>query len=224
MSSSFVIQFRSSHQYLINYSYLVVDRVTQDAVLIDCSWDYEEVVKYIDIHNICLKKIFLTHSHIDHVVSVEQMVKRYDAETYMSLDEIHYYNYHCSNLIGLEDFQIIKVGGIEVKTVITPGHTRGSTCFEIGKNFFSGDTVFYEGCGVCSGNGADAGMMYDSFQKIKENISESHILYSAHSFGKMPGSVMKKVYKYNIYFNLQDKYSFIKFRMRKNQPIISKFY
>ena len=224
MNSSLVIQFRSSHQYLVNYCYLVVDRVTQDAVLIDCSWEHEEVIKYIDSHDICLKKIFLTHSHIDHVVSVEQMIRRYNVEIHMSLDEIDYYRYYCSNLISLEDFQVIKVGGIEIKAVITPGHTRGSTCFEIGKNFFSGDTVFYEGCGNCSGKGADAGMMYDSFQKIKKCISESHILYSAHSFGKMPGSVMKKVYKYNIYFNLQDKYSFIKFRMRKNQSIISKFY
>ena len=40
--------------------------------------------------------------------------------------------------------------------------------------------------------------MYDSFQKIKKCISESHILYSTHSFGKMLGSVMKKVYKYNM--------------------------
>ncbi len=61
---------------------------------------------------------------------------------HMSLDEMDYYRYYCSNLISLEEFQVIKVGGIEIKAVITPGHARGSACFEIGKIFFSGDTVF----------------------------------------------------------------------------------
>lgn len=225
MNNSIVIKFRAKYKCIVNYSYLVVDIITRDAVLIDCVYEYDDIVRYIDSKNINLRKIFLTHAHFDHVASVEQMVERYDVDVYMSLDEIEYYQYRCSNLLVLKDFQTINISGISIKSFITPGHTIGSTCFEIGNNFFSGDTVFYEGCGICWGDGASAEMMYESFQKIKTFIPTSHLLYSAHSFGKIPGSIMGDVYRNNIYFNLKDKASFVNLRMRYNQKnTIIKYY
>lgn len=224
MDASLVVQFRSKYQYIINYSYLVIDTITRDAILIDCPWEYEKITRYIDSNGIHLRKIFLTHSHYDHTASVEQMVLKYGVAIYMSLEEMNYYNYKCDNLIGFYDLQVIHTSGIAVKSIVTPGHTMGSTCFVIDNNFFSGDTVFYEGCGVCTEVGADASMMYDSFQRIRGLISSSHILYPAHSFGKMPGSTMANVYKSNLYFNIEDKTTFINLRMRSNQSDINKFY
>ena len=47
----------------------------------------------------------------------------------------------------LADGEEIPVGGLKVRTIHTPGHTPGSTCFLAGPFLISGDTLFHGGPG-----------------------------------------------------------------------------
>jgi glyoxylase-like metal-dependent hydrolase (beta-lactamase superfamily II) len=47
----------------------------------------------------------------------------------------------------LADGDEIPVGSLRVRAVHTPGHTPGSTCFIVGSNLLSGDTLFPGGPG-----------------------------------------------------------------------------
>ena len=41
-----------------------------------------------------------------------------------------------------DEGQEIKVGNLTFKTIFTPGHTKGGTCFLVEDNLFTGDTLF----------------------------------------------------------------------------------
>jgi glyoxylase-like metal-dependent hydrolase (beta-lactamase superfamily II) len=47
----------------------------------------------------------------------------------------------------LEDDQILKLGGLRIRTFLAPGHSRGSICFSVGDALFSGDVLFHRKVG-----------------------------------------------------------------------------
>jgi glyoxylase-like metal-dependent hydrolase (beta-lactamase superfamily II) len=55
----------------------------------------------------------------------------------------------------LRDGEVLRLGGVEVRVLHTPGHTPGSTCYAVGGFLFSGDTLFPGGPGNTFGS-ADA--------------------------------------------------------------------
>ena len=52
---------------MLNMIYLIWDKKTKEAALVDPAWDLSQVHDFIKKNNINLKKILLTHSHHDHV-------------------------------------------------------------------------------------------------------------------------------------------------------------
>ncbi|MNW49762.1 putative polyketide biosynthesis zinc-dependent hydrolase PksB [compost metagenome] len=161
--------------------------------------------------------ILLTHSHKDHVNMVDPLVKQFNAKVYMSAIEIDFYSFSCENLYPLLDGQSILLGGTNITCMLTPGHTLGSVCYLLSDSFFTGDTVFIEGCGICDTLGGSAEMMYETFEKIRRMIPLDVKVYPGHSFGQIPGCSLRHLLQYNIYFQIQTKEQFVLFRMRKNQ-------
>lgn len=72
---------------------------------------------------------------------------------------------------------MISVGGIDVKIIATPGHTKSGVCYLIGGNLFSGDTLFIEGCGLCYGRGADPRELYISLTKLKNILPNDTLVF-----------------------------------------------
>ncbi|MCX7920825.1 MAG: MBL fold metallo-hydrolase [Clostridia bacterium] len=200
-----------------NFCYIIVDKDSQEAAIIDPAWDIDKISDKIGQLDVKLTSIFLTHSHYDHTNLAEHLVKRYNSHVFMSKDEINHYGYRCPKLNALSDKDSIYIGNTKVSCMLTPGHTFGSSCYLLQGSLFTGDTVFIEGCGICTGTGASAEQMYDSIQNIKNNVSHDTKIYPGHSYGKMPGYSLSYLLKENIYFQIDNKDIFISYRMRKNQ-------
>ena len=49
--------------------------------------------------------------------------------------------------IYLTDNQVIRLGYLKIRTLLSPGHSRGSICFYIDDVLFSGDLLFYRSVG-----------------------------------------------------------------------------
>lgn len=206
-----------------NFCYIVIDATTKCAMIVDPSWELDKIVNQLNRLDANLVAIFLTHSHYDHVNLVDSLIEKYNPAVYMSQMESSYYRYYCSNLQTLRDEETIRIGNTDVTSILTPGHTAGGMCYLVHDCLFSGDTVFTEGCGICHGDGSSAEQMYESIQKIKARVPEDVRVYPGHSYGKGTGKTIKQLSKENIYFMMNDKDIFIKFRMRRKQKGIFNF-
>ena len=81
----------------------------------------------------------------------------------------------------LRDGDIIQLGDESIKVIHTPGHTRGSVCYDTGDLLISGDTVFAEGFGRCDLYGGDLNSLKNSIQLLtKMAESENRWLYPGH--------------------------------------------
>ncbi|MDM5187012.1 MBL fold metallo-hydrolase [Bacillus sp. DX4.1] len=212
-----VIPLKLNRLNFRNYSYIIVDNDTKYASIIDPAWDFEQIISIINTLDVTLINILLTHSHFDHINMVKPLLERFDCQVYMSQREIEFYNFECKNLNKLNDFDLIKLGKTDICCLLTPGHTAGSMCFLLEDSIFTGDTVFIEGCGICSGAGGSAEEMFESFRNISKIVPSHVSVFPGHSYGKEPGCSFEYVKKQNIYFHLNKKEYFVKFRMRKNQ-------
>ena len=200
-----------------NYSYLVFDTDSKDGAVIDPAWDLTQMESLISDHDVDLSEILLTHHHPDHVGLADIMSVEYDVPVLMHKAEIRFYSFSCPNLYAVDEDTHISLGQNEVIPIHTPGHTKGSTCYLIGDNLFTGDTLFIEGCGLCFGRGADPIEMFDSLRKLKSLISLQTIVYPGHSYDQCVGKRFDYVMQNNIYLQLDKQDHFVSFRMRSNQ-------
>jgi glyoxylase-like metal-dependent hydrolase (beta-lactamase superfamily II) len=210
-------QLKLKFSFFRNYTYIIVDISSKEAAIIDPAWELATIVTELNALGVCLTTILLTHSHFDHVNLVEPMVQRFNPQVYMSLKEIDYYKYRCQNLNSTQPFDMIKLGHTNIRILPTPGHTIGSVSFLLSDSLFTGDTIFIEGCGICTTKGGCPENMFDSIQMIKKMVDPEILVYPGHSFGKEPGYSLRHLKEENIYFLIDKKEVFVDFRMRTHQ-------
>lgn len=202
---------------MINYSYIIVDRGSRRAALIDPAWELDKIRDKLEELKVELVAIFLTHSHPDHVNLVDELVDIYNPAVYIQEDEVSYYGYNCQNLIPLKHLAEVELGRTTVRCLHTPGHTKGGACYLLSSDIFTGDTLFIEGCGICTTRGGDPDEMFDSLQMLKGMIKPSVHVYPGHSYGAAPGLKMELLLKGNLYLAIDRREHFVSYRMRKRQ-------
>lgn len=218
-----VYVLRVSYMQMINYCYLVLDANTHDAVLIDPAWELHKIEDELKTCNAKLKGILLTHHHMDHVNLAPTLVSKYKIPVYMSKVETNFYHFNAVSIQAIDQFKIFHLGSIAIVPIFTPGHTKGGTSYLIGNNLFSGDTLFIEGCGICTGKGGDAGTMFETLQMLKKIISPKVFIFPGHVYGKPVGQPFQYLLENNIYLTFTNKNDFINFRERPNQKNLFDF-
>ena len=163
--------------------WLVIDDDTGEAVVIDPSPGIEDIQGAIEHRGVKVKYILLTHSHFDHMTSCDDLrdltgaplaVHREDAEglvnarlncsrVFMNYDLI----YRPADILLYEGSEL-SFGELKIKTLHTPGHTKGSACFIIGDSMFTGDTLFRGSCGRYDFPGSSALELGHSLEKLRD--------------------------------------------------------
>lgn len=200
---------------IINYTYLIINKMGE-AAIIDPAWNLNMIVEIMAEKHLKLKLVLLTHSHYDHINLVETIYKQYKPDFYISRKERQYSGFDCHNLKVFEDGERIWLHDIPITSFVTPGHTPGSSIFYVPNTLFTGDTLFAEGCGNCLFPGGCPSLMFDSIQKIKRLINKDTIILPSHAFSVPPGQTYEYVRKNNLYLNIDDRETFVSFRMRNN--------
>lgn len=159
-------------------NYLVIDNNSKEAVLIDCSDLIDEVLFDIEKMNLNLKYVLLTHGHFDHVMGVNDTKFLIDTPPVLIheadiplLENINDFMKMLNHPIveipkhdgTLKDNDELFIGDLKIKVLHTPGHTKGSVCYLIGDNLFSGDTIFEGTVGRTDLEGG-------SFEDIKNSV------------------------------------------------------
>jgi hydroxyacylglutathione hydrolase len=160
-----------------NYSYLLIDEITNEACVVDPS-EANPIINYCEKNDIKPKYILNTHHHFDHVGGNQQIKNKY-ASIILGFegdkDRIPGIDLH------LQDQQIWKADNFEAKIIHIPGHTTGhiSYYFINEKIIFSGDTLFSLGCGKIFEGTYD--QMYESLNKFKKLPLDTKI-YCGHEY------------------------------------------
>ena len=210
-----VVVLRMSYASIINYCYLVIDNITNHAVIVDPAWEMEKIELALLSARASLSGILLTHSHPDHIHLAKPLAEKYHCPIWMSQEEISASGFSLQQLVGI-DTTPWSVGRIKIQPILTPGHTSGSTCFLIGNDLFSGDTLFAEGCGICPDTPA-AYTMFASLQYLKSRLKPETRVFPGHVFGKPPGQVFSQLLKDNMYLQFRNEHDFAAYRLRKGQ-------
>jgi len=169
-----------------NFSYIVEDEDTGEAIIIDPSWDLIELEMIIKKNNLKIKYIVNTHHHFDHTLGNEAMVESTKAPVIQ-----HEYS-ELKHDITVKDGDFIEFGNSKLKVLHTPGHSQDSICLVGDGKIFSGDTLFVGNCGRIDLPGGSVKDLYHSLFDVLYNLDESLVMYSGHNYGHSETSTLEQ--------------------------------
>lgn len=83
--------------------------------------------------------------------------------------------------INVEDNQIFKLGNLEIRTIISPGHSIGSICYQVGNILFSGDVLFYRTVGRTDLIGGSKEELVKSVRRLYTLFPDETKVYPGHN-------------------------------------------
>lgn len=173
------------------------DEAAVDCLVIDAGLDAEELVEFIENHQLNPVAAILTHGHADHIVGTEALRRQYpQIRVYIhKLDAAMLADprANLSVLVGmtfratpadvlLEDNDAVDLAGIRLKVLHTPGHTPGGICLyaEAEGLVFAGDTLFADGIGRTDFPGGDGDLLIASIRTRLFVLPEATAVYPGH--------------------------------------------
>jgi len=173
--------------------YVVYDKKSLDAIVIDPGDEPEKVLKLAKSQDLRIRSIICTHGHFDHTGGIYAIRERTGAKVLLHVDELPVYLQAASHgaIWGLnitepphpdqfvKDGDDISAGSTVLKVMHTPGHSPGGICLAAGSIVFTGDTVFAGSIGRTDFPGGSIEALKISFRKILSLPPET-VLYPGH--------------------------------------------
>ena len=167
-----------------------------EAFVIDPSISAKKIQKRLDEAGLSLKGILLTHGHFDHTWRADELreatgaalyVHELDAEMLTDAHKNAYATFTGGQFVVkdadmlLHEGDELTLGGEVIKVLHTPGHTRGSVCYDTGDLLITGDTLFAEGFGRYDLYGGDVIALKSSLGRLFELAErENRWIYCGH--------------------------------------------
>ena len=198
---------------MANIIYIITDNTSKESAIIDPAWDMSEVYKYIGENNLILKKILLTHSHHDHINAIDEILISHDLEIHINKKEKVFWKKEYDSFVINHGGDTIKLGETEIRSLHTPGHTPGSTCYHIGDDLIAGDTLFVFGCGRCDLHGGNPEEMFNTLKDIKMSLEPKTIILPGHNYSIKRESTLQEEIQGNPFMKFNNLKKFIDYRM-----------
>lgn len=165
----------------------------QTAVVIDPS--QPRVKEALAKHGLKATHVLLTHGHFDHVGGIADL-QASGAKVVCSVEEAKLVGTEADafDLAGiprviytvdktLEDGETVNLSGIEIKAILTPGHTAGCACYLVktdeGEVLFTGDTLFAGSIGRTDLPTGNLKTLRQSLKKLAA-LTEDYPIYPGH--------------------------------------------
>ena len=153
-------------------AYLLIDRETRDAVIVDPGDDGQQLIAAIEERGVGLRAIWLTHAHFDHIGAVRALRTRFSVPAWLHEADIPMFEagpYQAASY-GLpfdgdeppaerfREGQGLSIGGLSFSVMHTPGHSPGHVTIHGNGVALVGDCLFAGSIGRTDlplGNGAE---------------------------------------------------------------------
>lgn len=162
------------HDMRVN-AFLVWDARSREAVAFDTGADCGAMLERVTKEKLIVKLILLTHAHGDHIADLKKLVKATGAPVYISARE------SAPGAEAIREGQEFKVGALEIRSLLTWGHSRGGmTYFVTGLSkpvAVVGDSIFAGSMG--GGNVSYRDAVQNNLEKIL-TLPEDTIICPGH--------------------------------------------
>lgn len=199
-------------QQMVNFAYLIGDRVTSEAIIVDPAYDVDSLLGILEADEMTLVGAVATHYHPDHIGGtmmgysidgIEQLLNRASVPIHVQSVEAEFVTKVSGvrdDLVTHESGDIVTVGEVDIQLIHTPGHTPGSQCLFVENHLVSGDTLFLDGCGRTDLPGGDAEELYHSLTSRLAAIPDTALLCPGHQYSHEPSKSMGATRRENIVF------------------------
>ena len=160
------------------FTYILADESTRRAVIID------PVIEDLDK----LKKLFQelrlhpaysleTHVHADHVTAAAALRKEFGTKLVVGkMTGVQNADMY------LDHEQELRVDGLTIKALYTPGHTDGDTCYLCENHLFTGDALLIRGCGRTDFQSGSSERLFHSIKNILYRLPDETIVHPGHDY------------------------------------------
>ena len=140
----------------------------EECVIIDSPHDAAAIINQVRGRKVLA--ILQTHAHNDHIGAAREVADAVGAPIYLNPEDLVLWEQVYPDTKPdreLNDGDVFEVGGAALRSIHTPGHSPGSTCFylESEGTVFTGDTLFNGGPGA-------TGRSYSDYPTILASIRE----------------------------------------------------
>jgi hydroxyacylglutathione hydrolase len=172
------------------------DEASREAIVVDPGYDIPRILEALTKHKLAVKKILVTHAHIDHIASAQRLKEITGAPIL--------YNQADLPLVAMMDVQAgmfglpvpivlppdhspgdgeaVDVCGISGNILYTPGHSEGSVCLYLPKEhlLLAGDTLFAGGVGRTDLPGGNTGKLLASIHDRLLTLADETLVVPGH--------------------------------------------
>jgi len=160
------------------YTYIISSGKGREALIIDPVIEHtKEYIKILKDLELKLVKVIDTHIHADHISGLNELNKQTECTRIMGEESE-------SEVIDLKvkENEKVKIEGVELITLYTPGHTKCSYSYLMNDRVFTGDTLLINGSGRTDFQGGSAMEQYDSIFNKLLKLPDKTRVYPAHDY------------------------------------------
>lgn len=166
------------------------------ALIIDPGDETSKIKNHLEELNVRPIAILLTHTHFDHIGSVQDLRVDYDIPVYVHPKEQAWLSNPEKNLSAFTSHlitaepaefeftanQILTIGNFQFKVVETPGHSPGSVSFIFQEDEFAivGDTLFCQTIGRTDLEDGDQEQLLHSIERELMTLPQHFKVYPGH--------------------------------------------
>ncbi len=195
------------------FCYVVYDLKSKEGILIDPAGNEQQLLQFLKEKKITLRYIVNTHGHPDHTCGNNRIRQATGALVAMhALDDDLFQKPEFSGWarmmgmdpagpadVRIQDGEELRFGSITMKFIHTPGHSPGSCCILIGRNLFTGDTLFVGAVGRTDLPGASFDQLIKSLQTKIVPLPPDTVVWPGHDYGDRPQSTIRREMETNPY-------------------------
>ena len=160
------------------YTYIISSGKGREALIIDPVIEHtKKYIKILKDLELKLVKVIDTHIHADHISGLNELNKQTECVRVMGEESE-------SEVIDLrvKENEKVKIEGVELITLYTPGHTKCSYSYLMNDRVFTGDTLLINGSGRTDFQGGSAMEQYDSIFNKLLKLPDKTLVYPAHDY------------------------------------------
>lgn len=175
-------------------AYLVADRDTGEALVIDPGGDPGEILAFLAQERLTCRLIVNTHGHFDHISGNRALKSAtgasllvHEADVPMLTEAVSHARFFMMRAenspppdVTLVDQAEVRVGSVLLRVLHTPGHSPGGITLVAPGVAFCGDLVFRGSVGRTDLPGGSERVLLDSIRRQIMTLPDDTVLYPGH--------------------------------------------